>query len=208
MRGFKTWFCRWALVLPLLGIVFCNCKSLPKTGAADESAGTELVEDAPAVVSEGVAVSEDTPHVQVEAENAQLQYSRPQYVFYEDLLDITWQLSEIRIGFGRTEFDRRAMAENNMGDVYTLKLTQEGISGKAAPNRYFSTYELQQNHDFRLRPIVGTLMAANINIGGIMESEYYWYLQHTTHWEIVNNGLELYAYPSQNEEIVLRYLRQ
>jgi hypothetical protein len=135
-------------------------------------------------------------------------YTQPQSAVYEDLLDIVWQLCEIRISYGRVEFDRQAMAENGMGDTYTLQLTPEGINGRAAPNRYLSTYELQYNHEFRLRPIVGTLMAANINIGGIMETEYYWYLQHTAHWEIVNNGLELYANPSQNEEIVLRYMRQ
>jgi hypothetical protein len=198
MCGFGRRFYRLTLVLLLSGSVFNGCKSVSGTGTADETgpATEALVQP---------AATEEVPAIQPEAAQT---YTQPQYARYEDLLEITWQLCEIRVGYGRTEFDRQAMAENGIGDIYTLEFTQEGISGKAAPNRYFSAYELRHNHDFRLRPIVGTLMAANINIGGIMESEYYWYLQHTSHWEIVNNGLELYAYPSQNEEIVMRYLRQ
>jgi drug/metabolite transporter (DMT)-like permease len=131
-----------------------------------------------------------------------------QNISYEDITNVIWQLSQIRISYGKTELDRLAMAANGLADIYILQLTEEGINGKAAPNRYFTTFELRHNHDFRLRPIVGTLMAANINIGGLMENEYYWYLQRTTHWEIVDNGLELYANPSPTEEIVMRYIRQ
>jgi hypothetical protein len=201
MCRFSTRFRRLALVLSLFSVLFCNCKSVSGNSTARET-WTTPVEDVT------ILVSEEANAVQPEAEAAQTQYAQPQYTVYEDLQEITWQLCEIRIGYGRIEFDRQGMAETGMGDLYTLQLTSEGINGKAAPNRYLSTYELRHNHDFRLRPIVGTLMAANINIGGIMESEYYWYLQRATHWEIVNNGLELYAYPSQNEEIVMRYLRQ
>jgi hypothetical protein len=129
-------------------------------------------------------------------------------VAYNDIMNVVWQLSEIRISYGKTEFDRWAMAANGLGDIYILQLTEEGINGKAAPNRYFTTFEIRHNSDYRLRPIVGTLMTANINIGGLMENEYYWYLQRTTHWEVINDGLELYAKPSPAEEIVMRYTRQ
>jgi hypothetical protein len=127
---------------------------------------------------------------------------------YGDIMNVVWQLSEIRISYGKTELNRWAMEANGLADIYILQLTEEGISGKAAPNRYFTTFEIMHNRDYRLRPIVGTLIAANINIGGLMENEYYWYLQRTTHWEIINNGLELYAKPSPGEEIVMRYTRQ
>jgi hypothetical protein len=200
MCGLRIRFCRWAFVLLLFGVVFCNCRSAPQ--AEDESAGATFVED------EAYALSDETITPETESAAVQPLYTQPQTAVYEDLLNIVWQLCEIRISYGRVEFDRQAMAENGMGDIYTLQLTAEGLNGKAAPNLYRTDYELQHNHDFRLRPLVGTLMAANINIGGILETEYYWYLQHTTHWEIVNNGLELYANPSPNEEIVLRYLRQ
>ena len=200
MNEFKTQFYRWALVLTLFSVIFCNCKSVPENIAASET-----YEEIP--LTDEMYGGEHT-EVQVEPAVEQVPDAQPQNAVYEDLLDIVWQLCEIRIGYGKIVFDRQAMAENGMGDIYTLQLTEEGLNGKAAPNLYRTTYELRQNHDIRLRPIVGTLMADNINIGGIMEKEYYWYFQRVTHWEIVNNGLELYAYPSQNEEIVMRYLRQ
>ncbi|MDR2444550.1 MAG: META domain-containing protein [Spirochaetaceae bacterium] len=200
MCGFKIRFYRWASILMLFSIIFCTCKSAPKNSAVNETDE--------AVPLTGEVYAEDYEEIRPEPSAAQIQGAQPQTAVYGDLLDIVWRLYEIRISYGKTVFDRQAMAENGMDDIYTLQLTEEGLNGKAAPNLYRSTYELRHNHDFRLRPIVGTLMAANINIGGILESEYYWYLQHTTHWEIVNNGLELYAYPSQNEEIVMRYMRQ
>ncbi|MDR2660267.1 MAG: META domain-containing protein [Spirochaetaceae bacterium] len=127
---------------------------------------------------------------------------------FGEILNILWELREIRINYGITELDRAAMAENGMGDVFIIQFTEEGINGKAAPNRYFSSFELLHEHDFRLRPIVSTLMAADINIGGLMENEYYWYLQRVSRWNIVNGGLELYAYPEPDNEITLRYTRQ
>ena len=200
MRIFKRGFCRWEFILLFFSIIFCNCKSVPENNAISE---TDL---AMPVMDEPAAAGDEASWLEPAA--GQIQGAQPQSAAYGDLLDIVWQLSEIRISYGKTVFDRQAMAENGMGDIYTLQLTEEGLNGKAAPNLYRTSYELRYNHDFRLRTIVGTLMAPNINIGGIMESEYYWYLQQTIHWEIINNGLELYAYPSQNEEIVMRYIRQ
>ncbi|MDR1363687.1 MAG: META domain-containing protein [Spirochaetaceae bacterium] len=128
-------------------------------------------------------------------------------VVFSEITNIVWELREIQVNYGKTELDRQAMAANDLGDSFTLQFTEEGVNGKAAPNRYFSTYELQHKHDFRLRPIVGTLMAANINIGGLMENEYYWYLQRANRWELVNGNLELYA-SGQDEDITLRFRRQ
>ena len=116
-----------------------------------------------------------------------------------------WQLVEIRIGYGLVALDRQQMAYNNMNDVYIIQFTDEGVSGKAAPNRYFAPYEKQEGKNISIRQIVGTLMGGNINIGGLTENEYYWYLQRVTRMDIVNGYLELYATPSPNEEIVLRY---
>jgi heat shock protein HslJ len=163
-----------------------------------EEAAVLIEEETAAPVPEARADAEERAPVQAVSKNA----------VYEELLGIVWLLSEIEVSFGKTALDRAAMTANGMGDIYTMQLTEEGVSGKAAPNRYFTTFELRYNHDFRLRPIVGTMLPANINIGGLMENEYYWYLQRASHWEIVNNTLELYAYPSQNESVVLRYLRQ
>lgn len=131
-----------------------------------------------------------------------------QDVSFDEITNIIWELSEIRISYGKMELDRAAMAANGIGDVFIFQFTEEGINGKAAPNRYFSTYELRNGHDFLLRPIVSTFMAANINIGGLIETEYYRYLQRANHWEIVKGGLELLSTGQNDEEVTLRFLRQ
>jgi hypothetical protein len=188
-------------MFPLLAVTVSACISRPQNVPFQD---VEVV-----FVEEEIPPNTEIPDIEapIVVEIDQNVPIMSQIAVYEELLDIVWHLSEIRLNYGRMELDRAAMTANNMGDIYTLQFTGEGISGKAAPNRYFTSFELRHNHDFRLRPIVGTMMAANINIGGLMENEYYWYLQRATHWEIVNNALELYAYPSQNEEVVLRYLR-
>jgi hypothetical protein len=123
----------------------------------------------------------------------------------ESIKNKIWQLIEIRIGYGLVALDREQMAYNNLNDIYIIQFTDEGVSGKAAPNRYFASYEKREGKNVSIRQIVGTLMASNINIGGLMENEYYWYLQRITRIDLVNGYLELYANPSPNEEIVLRY---
>jgi hypothetical protein len=162
----------------LAAFVLFNCVALPeKTGGKIIVEETVVVEDQAAPVS------------------------------FSEITNIVWELYEIRVSYGKTELNRKAMADNGLGDIFILQFMEEGINGKAAPNRYFGTYEFMHDHDFRLRPIISTLMAADINIGGLMENEYYWHLQRTVRWEIINNGLELYT-GSPNEDITLRFLPQ
>jgi hypothetical protein len=42
-----------------------------------------------------------------------------------------------------------------------------------------------------------------VNVGGLGEEEYYWYLQRVTRWDIVDNRLHLSA---GDGEIVLYYI--
>lgn len=124
---------------------------------------------------------------------------------FESIKNRRWQLIEIRINYGLIALDRQQMAYNNLNDVYIIQFTDDGVTGKAAPNRYFAPYEKREGKNITIRQIVGTLMTSNINVGGLMENEYYWYLQRITRFNVNNGYLELYATPSANEEIVLRY---
>jgi heat shock protein HslJ len=196
MRGCVKLVYFLAILPAVMVVALLGCASKAQNAPIREEAA--IIEETAALVPEASANAEAPAPMPAVSLNA----------VYEELLNIVWLLSEIQVNYGKTALDRTAMAANGMGDIYTLQLTEEGISGKAAPNRYFTTFELRHNHDFRIRPIVGTMLPANINVGGLMENEYYWYLQRATHWEIVNNALELYAYPAQNESVVLRYLRQ
>jgi hypothetical protein len=205
MRGCVRLVYFLAILQAVLGFSLLGCASKAQTVPVQEQAQEAAEAEEVAVIEEQPAA---VPEVRADVEAPESMPATNQNTAYEELLNIVWLLSEIQVNHGKMELDRAAMAANGMGDIYTMQLAEESVSGKAAPNRYLTTFELRYNHDFRLRPIVGTMLPANINVGGLMENEYYWYLQRATHWEIVNNALELYAYPAQNETVVLRYLRQ
>lgn len=130
-----------------------------------------------------------------------LQTSQP----FDFIKDKVWQLVELRIGYGEIKLNRQEMTKNNMGSVYIIQFSEEGVNGQAAPNRYFAQYAAREGKNMTLQPIVGTLMAGDINVGGLMENEYYWYLQRITRWDANGNTLDLYASPRKDEEIILRY---
>jgi hypothetical protein len=204
-------FYRLAILLPLLAVVFVSCASRQSASFQDGPLFFEEPFDSdpvPVPAPAPAPVPAPAPEVPIVIEMRETVPIVNRSIVYEELLNTVWMLAEIQVNYGKMVLDRAAMAINGMGDVYTIQLTEEGINGKAAPNRFHTTFELRYNHDFRLRPIAGTMMASNINIGGLMENEYYWYLQRVTHWEIVNNVLELYAHPSPSDEFVMRFLRQ
>jgi heat shock protein HslJ len=124
---------------------------------------------------------------------------------FQDIKDRIWKLTELSVGFGRVVFDRIGMENNGHGDVYIIQFADEGVNGKAAPNRYFAPYEVQEGHSVALRTIVGTMMAASINIGGIMETEFYYYLQRISRWDLQNGRLDLFVAVSPDENAVLSF---
>ncbi|GMO23939.1 MAG: hypothetical protein Ta2B_03260 [Termitinemataceae bacterium] len=122
-----------------------------------------------------------------------------------------WLLCQITVGAGDIILKRQEMAEHNLGDVYTLQITNEGLSGKAAPNKYFAAFASNgaggDSHSFTLQQIKGTPMAANINVGGLMEPSYYWYLQRATKWQLNGQYLLLYtqAKDDTSQQIIMIY---
>ncbi|GHV82831.1 hypothetical protein AGMMS50212_01710 [Spirochaetia bacterium] len=126
-------------------------------------------------------------------------------VSLETISNRTWQLSEIIIGEGQTTLNRAKMSDAGKGGYFVLQFTPEGINGRAAPNTYFAPYAAHEGKSISLRPITGTLHATEINIGGLMESEYYWYLQRINRWELSGNVLELFLTPVAGQNIVMRY---
>jgi hypothetical protein len=124
---------------------------------------------------------------------------------FAEIENKVWQLVQIRIGEGSIYLDRQELKSHDLSDIYILQFTPDGISGRAAPNRYFSSYKDVEGHNFSLQPIVGTLMESNMNIGGLMEASYYWYLQRVTRWQANGNQLKLYAPNPQGAEIEMTF---
>jgi hypothetical protein len=85
-----------------------------------------------------------------------------------------------------------------------LQFKEEGINGKALFNYYFAPYVKHEGKEVAFRQIVGTRLTSTgmINVGGLGEEEYYWYLQRVVRWNVVNDRLEL---STGDGEITLYY---
>jgi hypothetical protein len=114
---------------------------------------------------------------------------------FEDVLEKVWRLTGIKIGYGSIQLDRAAMKTVGIDETYVLQFKEEGINGKALFNYYFAPYVKHEGKEIAFRQIVGTRLTSTgmINVGGLGEEEYYWYLQRVVRWNVVNDQLELYT---------------
>jgi heat shock protein HslJ len=93
-----------------------------------------------------------------------------------------------------------------MGDVFTLVIDEERISGKGAPNRYFSPYTLGDDQEIAINPIAGTLMMSIVESEGLQEREYYGYLEQVNQWLLTQDKLELYSETPEGDPIILVFI--
>jgi hypothetical protein len=132
----------------------------------------------------------------------------PSQATFDDIKGIIWKLGEMRIGAGSITLDRKAMDTKGQGDMFILQFSDEGLNGKAAPNRYFGSYNSVDGHNISIGPVMGTRMASlnPIVIGGLSEDEYNWYINRISRWEITGDQrLALYGPDGANEEFTMIY---
>jgi heat shock protein HslJ len=127
-------------------------------------------------------------------------------VEFAEIQQKTWALAEIRPVDGDTIFiDRQRLEDTGNGDAYTLIIEEERISGKGNPNRYFTSYELGEDHELLLSAVAGTLMWGIIEPGMLPEQEYYTYLQEVNRWDSDGKTLELTTVTPEYQEVFLIY---
>jgi heat shock protein HslJ len=127
-------------------------------------------------------------------------------VDFADIQQKTWALAEIQPADGDSVFiDRQRLKDTGNGDAYTLIIDEERISGKANPNRYFTSYELGEDHELSLFAVAGTLMWGIIEPGILTEQEYYAYLQEVNRWDSDGETLELTTVTPEYQEVFLIY---
>jgi len=117
-----------------------------------------------------------------------------------------WKLSELRLTDRTIALDRAKLNADGAGDIFTLAVEGNRISGKAAPNRYNTVYQAGENNTLTLSPVVSTLMAASFDPERIQEHEYYQYLSKVKSWRLNQNRLELNTTDASNKEAVLVYV--
>jgi len=102
--------------------------------------------------------------------------------------------------------DRAKLNAEGAGDIFTLTVDESRLAGKAAPNRYTTSYKAGENNTLTLSPVISTLMASSYDPERIQEHEYYQYLAKVKSWKINQNKLELYTTDDSNKEAVLVYV--
>jgi hypothetical protein len=199
---------RALLLLPLLFLVFAcagtksgsTSSARPSSSAPDSAFAdlpTALPPDTAPAAFPGTASPPDISLLPLPALDTE--------TAFKDIKDKIWRLVELRIGSGATIIDRSKMDAAGQGGFYVIQFTNEGINGQAAPNRYFAAYNVQITRNVTLQTLVSTQQSTTVNIGGLLEPEYYYYLQRINRWELRGGQLHLYAPLSPDGESVLIY---
>ncbi|MDR1307193.1 MAG: META domain-containing protein [Treponema sp.] len=116
-----------------------------------------------------------------------------------------WKLLEVRRSDKTLTLDRNKLTADGMGDLFTLNVDTARLSGKAAPNRYISTYQAGENNALTIAPSISTLMASIYDPERLREQEYFQYLSKVKSWKLNQGKLELYTVDVNNKEAVLVY---
>jgi heat shock protein HslJ len=118
----------------------------------------------------------------------------------------TWKLSAIQFS-DKTVALNRSELKKEEADIFTMTLDSEQVSGKGAPNRYFSMYNAGENNALTIQRVASTMMAAlSIDPERIQEPDYLTYLGNVKSWRMNQKKLELVSADANNKEIVLVYV--
>jgi len=115
----------------------------------------------------------------------------------------TWNLTAIRFPNRTVELNRNEL-KGAQADIFTMTIDKDRISGKGAPNRYFTSYQAGPDNTLTLMPIAGTMMAQLIfDPERIHESDYFQYLGKVTSWKLNQNKLELTSIDATEKPLVM-----
>jgi hypothetical protein len=193
-----------AAAVLICSVLIVSCASKPKTAKAPvkiEPAKTEQTASAP------VPPDKLPPSLPSTAQDfppplppeALAQADTP----WSDITGKIWRLIELRVGGGSTVLDRDKMKADGQQDNFILQFDDNGANGVGAPNRYFAPYNTRTGHTVTLRQIQTTGEISTVVTGGLMEQQYFFYLQRVSSWEYKNGRLLLHAPYLQNQEAVL-----
>ena len=114
-----------------------------------------------------------------------------------------WKLVELRFS-ERTVILNRNELSSEMRDILTMNIDTNRVSGRGAPNRYFTSYRAEANNALTFQPIASTLMATIFfEPQRIREEEYFQYLSRVTRWNLNRNRLELFSTEANGRELVM-----
>jgi len=124
-----------------------------------------------------------------------------------DITDVQWKLVEVQVKNEPFEvniiFDRKTLTKDQAGDIFTLKLDKENVSGKGAPNGYSAPYT-RENENISISPMRTTMIASLWQPEKLREHQYFIYMQNAYKWNLSEDKkLELFSKDEEGKEVKL-----
>lgn len=114
---------------------------------------------------------------------------------------IEWKLIEVYIDGKDTRFSRNTLPDEP-GNLFTLNLDAQYISGVGVPNRYSAPYT-RDSQTIKINLIRATLMASFFQPENLNEYDFFVFLQNAYSWKLADNNLELLSKTENGAEVKL-----
>ena len=123
---------------------------------------------------------------------------------FSSVMEKEWSLIRVKVGDNETLINRETLANDNTGDLYTLKFSADLLSGKAEPNTYSAPYTINEaEQTISIMPMRTTLMASFRQSVGLAEHDYYTYMNNAYKWEFAGNNLILHSKTADGQNVQL-----
>jgi hypothetical protein len=122
---------------------------------------------------------------------------------FEMVIGKEWRLVELKGGIG-IGFSRD-MLDAEFAGIYTLEFQNGMAFGRGAPNTYRAPFEQGRDQSLDIKPGATTLMAPLGEPEGLVERDYFEYLERVYRWNLNDGALELYTRNNNGEDAVLVY---
>jgi heat shock protein HslJ len=122
---------------------------------------------------------------------------------FSDIKGREWNLTEIHVGGKDIEFNRNTLEKEGFRDIFTLKMDDQTISGKGAPNNYSAPYTLGEGQKISVNVVRATLMAPLREPEKLREHDFFTFIQNIYEWNIAGSNLELKSKTADGEDVVL-----
>jgi hypothetical protein len=126
--------------------------------------------------------------------------------FDDDVVGISWRLSEIKKGVEAVYVDRAQLEADGMGDVYTLRFENGNVSGKGAPNNFRAPYKVE-SASLSIGLAARTLIASIREPVVLQENEFFDYLAKVSSWSLADGILTLATVDADGSETALSFSR-
>lgn len=122
---------------------------------------------------------------------------------FSDAIGKEWKLIEVKVNNRNIDFDRKNLIREGFGEIFTLKIDKDMVSGKGAPNTYSAPYKTDSARNVKIEVLRSTLMAPLNLPEKLREHEFFTYVQNTYKWGLADGKLQINSKTVDEEEVAL-----